>query len=172
MKFLRRIDRAFDRFINLMAVFSGILIIFIMLSVGVAVVMRYFFHNPIGWETEVNEYVIVYATFLVIAWVLKKDAHVKIDIVIGRINPKTQSLMNTITSAIGVIVSFILAWYGFKVAWDQYQAHIFTVTLMQLPQWIFTWVVGFGFLLMAIQGIKNTSGYFRSWKLSKIEKVS
>ncbi|MBA7707404.1 hypothetical protein ES703_116276 [subsurface metagenome] len=166
MKLVRKLTINFDRTINAMTFLAGILLIFMMLSVSVAVASRYFLGCPIGWVLESSQYILLYITFLVAAWVLRGEGHVKMDIILNRLNPRAQSLINTITSAISVIVCFILTWFGVKVTWHFYQVGYFTTTLLELPKFIFIAVIAAGSFLLFIQFVRRTYGYLRSWRIS------
>ena len=166
MKFVSKLNIIFDRTINVTAFLAGILLIFMMLSVSVAVASRYLLGRPIGWVIETSEYILVYITFLVAAWVLRGEGHVKMDIVLNRLNPRTQSLINTITSAISIIVCFIFTWFGAKVSWHFYQVGYFTTTLLELPKFIFIAIIAVGFFLLFIQFVRRTYGYLRNWRAS------
>jgi len=165
VKLVSKLIVVFDRALDYMAVFAGFLIIFAMTSVSVAIATRYLGH-PISWVFEVSQYILLYTTFLVAAWILRKDAHVKIDIVLNQLNPRIQSLINTITSAISLIVCFVLTWYGVKTTWDTFQAGYFTLSILEPPLYIFIAIIPVGFFLLVIQLLRRTYGYFRSWRAS------
>ena len=110
MRLLTKLTVIFDRTLDAMAILAGILLAFAVLSVSVAVATRYFLGYPIGWVIEISAYILLYITFLVAAWVLREEGHVTIDIVIEWLMPRTQSLINIITSTISAMVCFILTW--------------------------------------------------------------
>ena len=167
MKLVKKPPHVFDRIINLMAIIAGILLICAMLMISGAVASRYFLGRPIGWVIEITEYIILYVTFLVAAWVLKKEGHVKMDIVLNRLPPGAQSLLNVITSAISTIVCFIIVWYGAKVTWELYQTNYFTPTLLELPKFIIIGIIPLGSLLLFIQFVRRTYNYWRNWRASR-----
>jgi len=138
-----------------------------MVSVGVAVVARYFFGQPMGWVIEISEYIILYITFLVAAWVLREDGHVKMDFVLSRLNPKNRALLYVVTSVISLGICLILSWFATKVTLYQYQVGYFTVTLLELPKFIFTAVIALGSLLLSLQFLRKIYGHLTSWKASK-----
>ena len=99
-----------DGIIDGMAAVAGLLLVFMMFSICYEVVLRYFLFSPLTWVTEISEYILLYATFLGAPWVLKKDAHVKVDIVLARLGIKTQRIVNMVTSLIGIGVCLVLVW--------------------------------------------------------------
>jgi len=150
-----------------MPILAGILLIFITLIIGVSIASRYFLNRPMGWVTEISEYSLLYITFLVAAWVLKKEGHVKMDIVLTRLKPRTQSVTNVITSAISAVVCFILTWYGVRVTWELFQTGYPTPTILELPKFIIIAAIFIGSFLLFIQFLRRTCSYLGNWRASR-----
>lgn len=167
MRLVRKLTSFFDRIIVLMTTVAGILLVFAMLIISGAVASRYFLGRPIGWVIEISEYIILFVTFLVAAWVLKQEGHVKMDIVLNQLNPRTQSMINVITSGISAIVCFILTWYGAKVTWELFQTGYFTPTLLELPKFIIIAIIFIGSFLLFIQFLRRTHNNWGSWRASR-----
>lgn len=166
MRIINKLTSIFGHTLNIMLVFSGILVIFAALIINVGIITRTFLNLPIPWVPEISGYILLYITFLVAAWVLKEEGHVKMDIVLSKLSPKGQFMMNTITSAISAIVSLILAWYGAKVTLDLFRTGYFTTSILELPKFIFTISIFVGCFLLSIQFIRRTFGNLTSWKAS------
>lgn len=117
-----------------MASLAGILIIFIMLSVSVNVLMRYVLDKPLSWVIELNEYALLYITFLASAWVARKDAHVKVDIVMNWVGPKAKTVLTLISALICFIVMVVIVIQGVEVAWDLFKRGVYNPTLLMFPK--------------------------------------
>ena len=167
MKLLAKAATGFDRIQDIFATLAAIIVAFLMLLVGVDVVLRYFFSAPILWRSEVVEHALVYITFLVAAWLLRRERHIKMDIVLTRLNPGTQTVINIITSTICALLCLLLVWYGTKVTCDHLQKGWFTYTTMEFPVWIMEVIVPVGSLLLFIQFLRRSYGYFRTWRTSR-----
>ncbi len=167
MRLIKKLTNFFDRIIVLMTIFAGILLVSAMLIISGAVASRYFLGRPIGWVIEISEYIILFVTFLVAAWVLKQEGHVRMDIVLNQLNPRTQSMINIITSGISAIVCFILTWYGAKVTWELFQTGYFTPTLLELPKFIIIAIIFIGSFLLFIQFLRRTYDNWGSWRASR-----
>lgn len=164
MKLITKITAIFDRTLEAMAILAGILLAFAVLSVSVAVATRYFLGYPIGWVIEISTYILLYITFLVAAWVLREEGHVAVDILLLRLKPRTQSLLNIVTSSISTFICLILTWYGLRVTWDLFQTNYFTPTELALPKWIINIIIFIGSLFLSIQFLRRTYGYLGSWR--------
>jgi TRAP-type C4-dicarboxylate transport system permease small subunit len=77
MRFFTWLGRVLDHVNTAMVVISAILILGLTFIVGADITLRYLFNKPLGWVKEVSEYILVGLSFLVAAWILKDDAHVK-----------------------------------------------------------------------------------------------
>lgn len=169
MKLLAKVTKIYDRTINITTLLAGILLIFLMLSVGLEVTLRYFFGRPTSWVVEIAGYILLYIPFLVAAWVLKREGHVKMDLVLNQLSPKTQSLVNAITSVIGAIICFVLTWFGIKAA--LYFIGYQTPTILMLPKSIIIAIIPVGSLLLFIQFLRRTYSYLGGWRApEKVEE--
>ena len=152
---MRKTGTIIDRTLGITAILAGILVIGSMLIPCGQVVSRYFVGRPLGWVIEINEYILLYVTFLVAPWILKAEGHVKIEIVVGRLGPRTRLGLNIFTSIIAAIVCFILAFYGTKVTWGQLLSGYYAPTILEPPKFIFTAIIPFGSFLLFIQFLRR-----------------
>jgi len=167
MKLLRKLAPVFNRALDSFAFFSGVLLLSAMVIVCVGIVTRSI-GRPIGWVVEICQFLLVYITFLLAAWVLRQEAHVKIDIVFSRFSSRTQCLINAIISAICAIACSFLVWHGVKVTWDLFQSGYLTVSVLipAPPLYIFVAVIPAGLLLIVIQLVRRTYDNIRHLKTS------
>ncbi|MBW1774752.1 MAG: TRAP transporter small permease, partial [Deltaproteobacteria bacterium] len=87
-----KLSLIYNRIIEMGAFLGGVLLLFMMLSVTLEVGLRYFLGRPTSWVVEICGYILLYIPFLVAAWVLRREKHVKMDLVLGMLSPKAQSL--------------------------------------------------------------------------------
>jgi C4-dicarboxylate transporter DctQ subunit len=165
MKLITKAGIIFDRIIDLTMILAAVLLFFVTFSVGAEVFLRYFLGRPTIWVTEVAEYTLLYITFLAVAWVLRREGHVKMDLVLNRFSPKTQSMVNAITSLAGTLVCFILTWFGAKTTWYFFQGGYPTPTPLRVPKFIIVAIIFFGSFLLFIQFLRRTYGYVESWRV-------
>ena len=164
MKFLARLGRLFDYLNIVMVVISAILLLGLTFIVGADITLRYLFNKPLGWVKEVSEYTLVGLGFLVAAWILKDDAHVKMDLVLNKVGPRVQTMMNIITSGISTIVVLITTWFTLRVIVDFYRTKLVAPTVLEPPKWVLLTPIFVGCLLLAIQFIRRTYGFIGKWK--------
>ncbi len=158
MKFMKRAEKTFDRLLDILAVFSSILICFMLCIVCYEVIARYFFNAPTTWVIEISSIILLFTPFLVGGWVLRRDGHVKMEIVLDLFSPKTRVVLKTITSFLAALACLILFFCGTKVALELYQTNYFTNTLLRLPKGPILAIIPFGFLLLFIQSLRKALG--------------
>lgn len=159
MKVLARVGRVLDRINIIMIIIGAILLAGLTFIVGADITLRYLFNKPLGWVKEVSEYILVGLGFLLAAWILKDDAHVKMDLVLSNVSPRAQTLMNIITSIISTIVVLIITWFSLRVTIDFYQTRIVAPTVLEPPKWILMTPIIVGCFLLAAQFVRRTYAF-------------
>ena len=163
MKFLAQIGRLFDFLNIIMVVVSAILLVGLTLIVGADITLRYAFNKPLGWVKEVSEYTLVGLGFLVAAWILKDDGHVKMDLILGNVRPKIRIMMNMITSIISAIVMLIITWFTLRVILEFYRTKLLAPTVLEPPKWILLTPILIGSFLLAVQFIRRAYHFVEAW---------
>jgi C4-dicarboxylate transporter DctQ subunit len=153
---------AIDRILDVMSFAAGILLVFSAFSVCAVIFSRYFLNRPMGWMFEINEYILLFMAFLLAAWVLRKEAHVKMDVVIEKMPPKIQLVCNVAGSILGAMVCLVLTGFGIKVTWYLFQSGTLTPTYLELPKYPFMLVIPFGSFMFMIQFIRRAYGFIRA----------
>jgi len=62
--------------------------------------------------------------------VLREEGHVKMDLLLTRLNPRAEAILNIVTSGVGAIICLALTWFGIKVTWDNFQTGYFLHTVV------------------------------------------
>lgn len=164
MKLGTVLGKLLDRINTLMIIIAAFLLIALTLIVGADITLRYGFSRPLGWVKETSEYILVFLGFLVAAWILKDDGHVKMDLVLSRLGPRGQAMMSIVTSAISTLVVLIVSWYSLKVTVDFYRTKLLTPSVLELPKWIFILPMFVGSLLLGAQFLRKTFILIGKWR--------
>jgi len=170
MKLLRKATSIFDGTINLLALLAAILIVFMMLAVTYEVVMRYFLTRPTTWVIEITELCLLFVTFLGTAWLLREEGHVRMDLVLSRLKPKTQATLNIVTSIIGAIICLTLFWYGARVSWDVFVRDYYQYSVLNIPYVVIIVVVPIGSFLLSIQFLRRAYGFLGGLRAARAEE--
>ena len=134
MKSIGIVGRLFDHLLDMLMVAAIALLIFGWLAVCFEVVMRYFVGQPQIWVIEIVEYILLYTCFLGGAWLLREEGHVKVDVLLNRLNPRNQALLNTITSGLTTILWLVLTWYTGATTLKAFKLGLYTPTILEIPK--------------------------------------
>lgn len=159
MKSLIKIGHILDRIIDAFAFTAGLLLSFILLSVCLEVVMRYFLNRPLQWVIELTEYALLYITFLGTAWLLKREGHITVDVILNRLGPKTRAFLGIFSSVIGIVICVLLVWFGFEVAWDHFQRGVYNPTVLEFPKAPIIAIIPIGSLVLLFQFGRRGYGF-------------
>jgi C4-dicarboxylate transporter, DctQ subunit len=170
--FVSRITAVYNGIMNFFVVFAGILLSFAALSVAAGITTRYFFDYPLPWVTELAEFSLLYLPFLLGVWVLRKDSHVKMDIILNLFPQKVQNVVNTVTSIMCALICLILAIFAGKVTHDQYLSKAFTYTILEIPKWILTIVIFLGSFMLVVEFFRKAYGYAKLVNLTEVQNRS
>ena len=164
MKLSARAGSLFDRISRFLFYLAGIIFVCAMLIVCLDVVMRYSFNRPMTWATEVCEYILLGIVCLGIAWLLREEGHVKIELVLSRFKPRVQALINTITSSLSALAVLAITWYGGQITWDLYQRGVELTKVLHVPKAPLLALLAVGMLLLFIQFLRRSYGYLMIWR--------
>ncbi len=137
---MEMINRVFSYMESVVVGFNKILVfIASVMMAGLVVIvcidlaLRYFLNSPLLWGTEVTEILLLYITFLGMAWVFREDGHVVIDVFTGKVIGRKKKILNGISYFLVGVVSIVLVYYGFYTAYDHYTRGVFNPTVIETP---------------------------------------
>ena len=166
MKILKKLLNTFDRTNDVLAVLAIALLVFVMLIICGEVINRYLLGGTLKWVVEVTEYSIVYIAFLATAWLLRQDGHVKVELILNYCNPRTQSLINVITSGMAAIACLLIAFFSAQSTLYHFQDGILIPSLLRPAKWIMLAVIPVGSFLLFVQFVIRSYGYMQSWRVT------
>jgi TRAP-type C4-dicarboxylate transport system permease small subunit len=149
------LNNLFDRILDITALLSGALIIFLIISVCYEVFVRYFFNKPTTWVTEFGAYIMLWAPFLVAAYVLRAGSHITMDMFLEALTPKRRRLLILMTSSLAALVCLIITFFGIRVVAELYQAGERTETYLMLIKWPIMGIIPFSTFLLLIEFLRR-----------------
>ena len=118
----------------------------ILLTVG-DVFMRFFFNKPINGSFELTEYLLVILVFMAIPWATTKDAHVRVDLLTGKLKKRKQAMLYAISCLISIFISFLIAWYTLPEGKYAYELKEKS-DMLNIPSYPFHYFIAFGFFIL------------------------
>jgi TRAP-type mannitol/chloroaromatic compound transport system permease small subunit len=129
------------------------LAILMVLSVSYEVVARYLFNRPTLWSMEINQYILCWYTALAGGYILLNKSHVNVDIIFAFLKPRTQALLNILTSVFFFSFIGILIWKSGAMAWEAWEYWEKSESLLAFPLFPVKVAVPVGGGLLLLQGI-------------------
>jgi len=125
------------------------------LIISYEVLARYFFNRPTLWAADFTDYIMLYSTFFVSAWLLKRQGHINLTIWTDKLSPRAKLVSNTINSLIGAIVCGFVIWYGARDTWDAIAKNMWLARPVPVPKFFVLGVIPFGFVLLFVQFLRD-----------------
>ncbi len=147
--------RALDAVIDLFGILAGLAIAFIGVAVSLEVIVRALGLPPFGWTLEVAEYLLLLATFWGAPWVLKASDHVRIDLLSNALPLRGRDAMLRLADGLSGLVCLVLAFYGFRTAFDAFSRSSMLFKYLVIPEWPVLMVMPIGVTLLAMEFLRR-----------------
>lgn len=164
MRLVSRLSNIFDRINDFFALLAVIILATIALAITLEIIQRAIWGRTTAGLIELSGFGILYITFLGAAWVLRREGHVRMDILVERLPRRAQAVLNIITSLIGATACGLITFYGIKVTRFFFETGYTLTTLLEPQKWPFIIIIPIGSFLLFIQFLRRTWGFFRDWK--------
>lgn len=144
-------SRVVSRVNALSAWLGAAVILFMMFSISYGALTRKFsLPSPI-WIVQISEYSLVWVCFLATAWALSENKHVRVDILLSRVNEKRRVLLLLIQDTVSTVLCGIFCYLGILSTWEHFRDKVMDVGSIDVPKAWVLWVIPFGFLLLTLQ---------------------
>jgi TRAP-type C4-dicarboxylate transport system permease small subunit len=100
---------------------------------------------------ELNEVILVVCVFMGVAWTQIKRGHIRVEVLLVRLSPRTQHILNTLSWLIMLIFVAILCYQSYQGFLESYSMREFRWGSVQMPIWWAKGLVPLGLLLMLVQ---------------------
>ena len=97
---LLKLERGFDKFADYIGNVTSIAIVLMIINVFYDVIMRYFFKSGSIGMQEMEWHLFSVIILLGVAYTLKADGHVRVDVIYDRLTPRKKAMINMV----GVII--------------------------------------------------------------------
>jgi TRAP-type C4-dicarboxylate transport system permease small subunit len=103
------------------------------------------------WIVEVAEYALPVATLAAAPWLMWRNQHVRLDVINMLLSPRAQRHVDRVSAVVGLVVSLVVAWYGWQALQDSRQAGSIVMKALVFPEWWLYVPVPIGFGLLALE---------------------
>ena len=129
------------------------LTIVVVCVVAYEVVMRYVFHSPTRWASELTAFCCGFLYVIGGAWVLLEKRHVKIEFIYEKMTPRHRAVIDVITFSFFALYMGLMLWATTSYAWDSIQLAEHSGSPWNPPIYPIKTALVIGFCLVVLQGI-------------------
>jgi TRAP-type C4-dicarboxylate transport system permease small subunit len=128
------------------------------------VTLRYVFNKPIMGAFDLTVYMMVILFAFALPYCAVKKGHISVDLLIGRLPQKVQTIINTITAPLGLGLFVLIAWQAIVYMLIQKETNIAS-TVLNIPRYPF---VGLLFIGVACLSVVLLADFLKT--LSEVSK--
>lgn len=164
MKFLSAADRFFDTLVKYLSYLAAAILVLMALAISSDVILRYTANTPLKFVFEGTEYALLFITFLAATWVLQKDEHVRLDLVLNALRRKIRAGIEAATSTIMAVVCLVFTWSSTHYTIYLFQNDITIQKYYTIPQVTVFFIIPIGFFMLFVQSLKRTYQYIKQYR--------
>ncbi len=155
---LLKLERGFDKFADYIGAITAFAMVLMILNVTYDVIARYFFKSGSIAMQEMEWHLFSIIILLGIAYTLKEDAHVRVDLLYDRWSAKRKALINMVGVVTFIFpIALLVGISSIDNAYEAFLSHEGSGDPGGLPhRWIVKALIPLSFLLLIITSI----GYF------------
>jgi TRAP-type C4-dicarboxylate transport system permease small subunit len=146
-----RLGAVVDSLATVLACWSGAAFFLLSFYITYDALARYYGLPYSGITDEISSYVLGIGGVWGMAYGLKVGAHVRIDLVIGRLGPRARALLDVFAGAMTLGFAALLAWHAWGQAIESLQLDTRSITVLRAPLAIPQAMIALGYTLLAVQ---------------------
>ena len=121
------------------------------LAVTLDVLARNLGWGNTGWVVELSEYALPVATLLVAPWLLYRNEHVRLDVVLVFLPKKISLVLERCADVLGILICAVFVWFGTKLIFDSASLGSMVVKTLSIPEWWQYALVPVCFFLLGVE---------------------
>jgi TRAP-type C4-dicarboxylate transport system permease small subunit len=173
---LDRLSGAYGRVLASLALLGCALLFALMAIIVTDVLLRNValpgLPRGLAWSNEVSEGMLYLITLCVAPWLLRQGQHIRVDIVLRAIPPRTAWALEWLGDAIGLACCVVMAWFAGQAAWASYKAGAVNIKTLVTPEWWWLSPLPLVFVLLAIEMLFRMGRLARSERGPRADAVS
>jgi TRAP-type C4-dicarboxylate transport system permease small subunit len=115
--------------------------------------------GTLPWILEVSEYGLPLATFLVAPWLLYRNEHVRLDVLLTSLPRGAARALDRFSDAVGLGVSAVFVVYGARAVASSAQQGSLVIKSVVFPEWWLYAPVPICFAFLAVEFVRRFIGF-------------
>jgi TRAP-type C4-dicarboxylate transport system permease small subunit len=148
-------DRAWSRLMAACGALAALALGAMALLVTADVLIRNLTPVALPWVLELSEYSLPFATFLAAPWILYRNQHVRLDVLLTALPARTARWLERVVDAVGLAISLLLLWYGFAALADSWRQDSLVIKALTFAEWWLFVPLVLCFALLSIEFVRR-----------------
>lgn len=149
------LGRAYRGLLHAGAVAAALLLGVLALLVTGDVLARNLGLGTLPWIIEVSEYSLPLATFLVAPWLLHRNEHVRLDVLLTTLPVSVARALERFSDLVGLAVSAVFVIYGTRAIVSSAQQGSMVIKAVVFPEWWLYAPVPLCFAVLAVEFVRR-----------------
>ena len=151
MNGFRRLDRAFAQVYRVVGALVGISIGLFAIAISADLILRLLDWGNFPGMQEIVEYSLYVGVFLAAPWVLRLNAHIRVDLIAGALPWRARMVLERLVDLAGLVICALLFWYGLQNLLAAKQFGSMQYKHFEVAEWFLLTFFVAGFMLLAIE---------------------
>jgi TRAP-type C4-dicarboxylate transport system permease small subunit len=151
MSLFHLIDAFLGRLYSCIGTLVGLSIAGFALAISTDLLLRNLGLGNLPGVHEIIEYVLFSGVFLAAPWVLRMNAHVRVDLVLGSLPEGAAKVADLALDFLGLIICVTLIWFGSRNLGDAYAFGSMQMKYFTVPEWWLLLVFVISFSMLAFE---------------------
>ena len=104
-----------------------------------------------GWVVELTEYSLPVATLLVAPWLLHRNEHVRLDVVLVLLPKRFALVLERGADVLGILICAVFVWFSVMLIFDSARLGSMVVKTLSIPEWWQYALIPLSFSLLAVE---------------------
>jgi TRAP-type transport system small permease protein len=148
---MNRLSALFGRLFDAMAALAALTLFAMVAVVTGDIVLRNVARGGFLWANEVSEYALYLMTLLTAPWLLRRGAHIRLDLILALVPARVAWLMEAASDILGFVVCVVLVRYGAAMTYDSWRIGSITIKNLVFPEWWLLAPLPIVFVLLALE---------------------
>jgi len=153
-----------DRLIDGLVALACLIVVFDAILITVETLIRFFFGLASSELFEITEFTMLWMTFLGAGWVMKRNMHVRVDILTNRLKGTSRASLLAASYLFASAILLLMTYYTFKLTFEDLRAGITVAGVLRPKKWYIEAIVPIGFFLLFLKSLGSTWEVFRNFR--------
>jgi TRAP-type C4-dicarboxylate transport system permease small subunit len=142
---------AFEWTSTLLAILASLLILFVTLLVSYNALSRWWLGESVPGTIELVEYGLVWITFLGAAWILRRDGHVKVDVLYMVLPDSVVRYLWYGAMVVAAVATVFMAYYSGMEVYSDYDRGRRLIRQLVFQRWWISIIIPIGFSMLTVE---------------------